>query len=124
VHVRAPPNSNPEVARARPVAQIRKNETARIVGNWCFLSRNGVQIPTQRIIYRATDWERRVMMNNEFRGSAKIYQFPIRPRARAPGQLGQATRDATLRSPEVSNAVDGAWYHQAAIQEAKRAGER
>jgi hypothetical protein len=32
------------------VEQLRKIETARIVGNWCFLSRNGVQTSTQRIM--------------------------------------------------------------------------
>jgi Protein of unknown function (DUF2735) len=59
------------------------------------------------------------MTNSEFQRTAKIYQFPVRPRARAAGQLR-----ADVRSSEIADAIDGAWYHQAAIREAKRAGER
>jgi Protein of unknown function (DUF2735) len=62
------------------------------------------------------------MTNSEFQRTAKIYQFPVRPRARAAGQLGQVRAD--VRSSEIADAIDGAWYHQAAIREAKRAGER
>ncbi len=58
-------------------------------------------------------------------GSAKIYQFPAGGRS----ALGARRRDETstttdLASSRVSEvAVGGAWYHEAAIEEAKPVGE-
>jgi hypothetical protein len=65
------------------------------------------------------------MTNSELRGSAKIYQFPVRPRTGTGGQSGQVAADRILPLPDVSeHVIDDAWYHQAAIQESRRAGER
>ena len=60
------------------------------------------------------------------RESAKIYQFPAGGRAALGGRRYDETRTATgLASSRVSEvAVGGAWYHEAAIQEAKPVCER
>ena len=59
------------------------------------------------------------MAQSSHRESAKIYQFPSRDRA------GRATRMADLASAHVSNAdFGGAWYHEAAVQEAEQARKR
>ena len=53
--------------------------------------------------------------------SAKIYQFPVGGR-RAVARVREQSMPATeVPSPRV--AVSGAWYHEAAIQDAKRASE-
>ncbi|MDB5575000.1 MAG: glutamine synthetase [Bradyrhizobium sp.] len=59
-------------------------------------------------------------------GSAKIYQFPAGGRAALAGRRyddAKAVTDlASSRASEV--AVGGAWYHDAAIQDAKPVRER
>jgi Protein of unknown function (DUF2735) len=59
-------------------------------------------------------------------GSAKIYQFPAGGRSALGGRRPEETKPSTdSGSPRVSEAVvGGAWYHEAAIQEAKPAWER
>jgi hypothetical protein len=68
---------------------------------------------------------RRAMTTDLLQTSAKIYQFPAGGR-RAAGGLGESPKaTADLRSPGVPGDVSGgAWYHEAAIQESKRANER
>jgi hypothetical protein len=64
------------------------------------------------------------MTNSKLRRSAKIYQFPVRPRA-GTGQPAQVAAEQIVQLPNLSeHVVDDAWYHQAAIQESRRAGER
>jgi hypothetical protein len=64
-------------------------------------------------------------MNTNFgQATAKIYQFPVGGRSaigvRQNGSSG--TVDAT--TPRVNEASSGSgWYHEAAIEEAKRTGE-
>jgi hypothetical protein len=59
-------------------------------------------------------------------GSARIYQFPTGGRAALGGRRYDETKTANdLASSRVSDvAVGGAWYHEAAIQEAKPECER
>jgi hypothetical protein len=59
-------------------------------------------------------------------GSARIYQFPAGGRAALGGRSYDETKAANdLASSRVSEvAVGGAWYHDAAIQEAKPVCER
>jgi hypothetical protein len=54
-------------------------------------------------------------------GSAKIYQFPVGGRAAlGAGRYGETKSAADLGASRVNEvAVGGAWYHDAAIQEAK-----
>jgi len=63
------------------------------------------------------------MTTNSVRSSATIYQFPAGGR-RALGQhRDEATIAHDVTPPRVSGeAIGGAWYHEAAIQEAKFAG--
>jgi hypothetical protein len=63
-------------------------------------------------------------MNTSFHhGSAKIYQFPVRPRP-AVGVRHEETNTAIdVHSPSISATACGSgWYHEAAI-EAERTGE-
>jgi hypothetical protein len=55
-------------------------------------------------------------------GSAKIIPFPVRARkpTLARNEDVQSLSDAWSKR----SSVGGAWYHEAAIQESKRAGER
>jgi hypothetical protein len=59
-------------------------------------------------------------------GSAKIYQFPAGGRAALGGHRYDETKAATdlASSRAVEVAVGGAWYHDAAIQDAKPVRER
>jgi hypothetical protein len=70
---------------------------------------------------------KRLEMNTSLnQGSAKIYQFPVGGRsalaARRPEETKAVTDLASSRVTEV--AVGGAWYHDAAIQDAKPVRER
>jgi Protein of unknown function (DUF2735) len=61
-------------------------------------------------------------MNPSFhQGSAKIYQFPVGGRA----SLGIHRNDApVVDAPRVTEAAcSSGWYHEAAIEDAKRTGE-
>ena len=61
------------------------------------------------------------MTTNNFQQSAKIYQFPVRTCPTAAGSREQATPVVNVTSPRVAKAApSGAWYHDAAIQEAER----
>jgi hypothetical protein len=67
-------------------------------------------------------------MNASFNhGSAKIYQFPAGGRAALGGRRYEETKakpapdHGSLRVSEA--ACGGSWYHEAAIQESKPAGE-
>ena len=59
-------------------------------------------------------------------GSARIYQFPAGGRAALGGRRYEETKTANdLASSRVSEVgVGGAWYHEAAIQDAKPVCER
>jgi hypothetical protein len=56
-------------------------------------------------------------MSTDSRPTAKIYQFPRRPSAKA-GATARAALTATDRWPQSLPAVEfgGGWYHDAAIQ--------
>jgi hypothetical protein len=58
-------------------------------------------------------------------GSAKIYQFPAGGRAVVGWNRHEETKGATdLASSRASDVAGGdGWYHEAAIQESKPAGE-
>jgi hypothetical protein len=61
-------------------------------------------------------------MNPSFhQGSAEIYQFPVGGRA----SLGIRRNDTpVVDAPRVTEAACGSgWYHEAAIEDAKRTGE-
>lgn len=62
------------------------------------------------------------MTNSSEQRSARIYQFPTKPRATASG-LRQEDEPGThaVSSEFQAVACGGAWYHDEAIQEAKRA---
>jgi hypothetical protein len=51
------------------------------------------------------------------RETAKIYQFPVRPRGAVAGQRG-STDAAEQMSQRISDAVGACWYHEAAIKQA------
>jgi hypothetical protein len=54
------------------------------------------------------------MTTELFTGSAKIYQFPVRPRI----QTALTRKAAEIASPSICAEAFGSWYHQEAIQEA------
>jgi hypothetical protein len=65
------------------------------------------------------------MMKSDFSGSAQIIQFPVRGRATANGQREKSKPAADPGSPDVSYGASGSgWYHEVAIEESRRAGER
>lgn len=56
-------------------------------------------------------------MNPEQRPSAKIYQFPIRDRVPAAKAEEHARIQSIMAMPKVAAAaLDGAWYHEAAVE--------
>jgi hypothetical protein len=60
-------------------------------------------------------------MPAEIRQTAKIYRFPVKPRAR-PAERREEGKAATIHALQPGPALDcGAWYHEAAVQEAERA---
>jgi hypothetical protein len=63
----------------------------------------------------------RLMTTSLNEGSAKIYQFPAGGRAALGGRrYGETTTVTELASARVSDvAIGGAWYHDAAIQDAR-----
>jgi hypothetical protein len=66
-------------------------------------------------------------MNTSFnQGSARIYQFPVGGRSALGGQRYDESKTASDLSLARGNqaSVGGAWYHDAAIQEAKPVRER
>ena len=57
------------------------------------------------------------------RGSAKIYQFPTRPRAALGGYRDDARQGENSAAPNLAlrvaaAACGGAWYHEEALQDA------
>jgi hypothetical protein len=59
-------------------------------------------------------------MTPEQRPSAKIYQFPVRDRARAVKAQEHARIQAIMAMPRAAAAaLDGAWYHEAAVEKAE-----
>ena len=56
-------------------------------------------------------------------GSAKIYQFPLKPTAAQNGKAAQAAFQADVRRI-ASTPVDDCWYHQAAVQNERRETKR
>jgi hypothetical protein len=69
--------------------------------------------------------ERRAMGTVLSQGSATIYQFPIGGRKAVAARREEANIAADAKLPRVSGEIFGsAWYHEAAIQESKRTGER
>jgi hypothetical protein len=57
------------------------------------------------------------MSTTTHRETAKIYQFPVRPRVAVPNQRG-STDAADLMAQRISDAVGACWYHEAAIKQA------
>ena len=53
--------------------------------------------------------------------SAKIYQFPVRDGTKSAVGAEAATARTVVAPPTISGA---GWYHDAAIQDAKRPGKR
>ena len=51
------------------------------------------------------------------RETAKIYQFPVRPRMAVANQRS-STDAAELMTQRISDAVEACWYHDAAIKQA------
>ena len=61
-------------------------------------------------------------MTHEVRESAKIIQFPVRARTRKVDQIVESNSTADLRLQRASgDASGGGWYHDAAIEESRRA---
>jgi hypothetical protein len=57
--------------------------------------------------------------------SAKIYPFPVGGRRFVGAARGESRTAADPRTRAISgDAIGEAWYHEAAIQEAKRTSER
>jgi hypothetical protein len=54
------------------------------------------------------------------RGSAQIYEFPLRGRFALKGRDGSDPRASVEPQPVVKVASGSGWYHDAAIQEAER----
>ncbi|UZE46758.1 DUF2735 domain-containing protein [Rhodopseudomonas sp. P2A-2r] len=61
------------------------------------------------------------MTTGFFTGSAKIYQFPVRPRAAA-GFRNHA-QPAQIAAPSICTEAFGSWYHEQAIQDDRRETE-
>jgi hypothetical protein len=62
------------------------------------------------------------MTTNLRRGSATIYQFPARGRFAVAGdQSESAMNQMSVRAAKIVSG--GAWYHEAAIQDAERASD-
>ena len=61
------------------------------------------------------------MTTNTSPPTAKIYQFPVGGRRATDTSREQTKPQVELTAPRVSF---GAWYHDEAIQDSKRAGER
>jgi len=62
------------------------------------------------------------MTTGFFTGSAKIYQFPVRPRAAA-GFRHDAGAVQNIAAPDICTAAFGSWYHEQAIQDDRREAE-
>jgi Protein of unknown function (DUF2735) len=56
------------------------------------------------------------MSTTTHRETAKIYQFPVRPRMAVASQRG-STDAAELMAQRISDAVEACWYHDAAIKQ-------
>jgi hypothetical protein len=56
------------------------------------------------------------MNTNTYQGTAKIYQFPLRPRTAVAGHC-ESTNAAELMAQRISDAVETCWYHDAAIKQ-------
>jgi hypothetical protein len=55
-------------------------------------------------------------------GSAKIYQFPVGGRAGL--SIGRPVTQSVVDAPRVSEVACGSgWYHEAAIDDAKKSGD-
>jgi Protein of unknown function (DUF2735) len=65
-------------------------------------------------------------MTTDFsRPSARIYQFPVGGRRFVAAARDESHTSADSRTWAASgDAIGEAWYHEAAIEEAKRTGER
>lgn len=61
------------------------------------------------------------MTSGYFTGSAKIYQFPVRPRATV--GLRRTDRPAEIAAPSICTEAFGSWYHEQAIQDERREAE-
>jgi hypothetical protein len=72
---------------------------------------------------KVSNTKERTMTTDFHRGSAKIYQFPTRPRQALGGaRPGEIPAPANL-TPHVAAACGSAWYHEAALQDAGLAGK-
>jgi Protein of unknown function (DUF2735) len=62
------------------------------------------------------------MTTSHDRGSAEIYQFPLRGRFAAGGHCDQSKSAAGIAPSRLAiTAFGGNWYHEEAIREAERA---
>jgi hypothetical protein len=60
-------------------------------------------------------------MTERFEGeSAKILQFPAGGRSTLGGRRDDAKPAEQFAAPRIAKVVGGAWYHEEAIQEARR----
>lgn len=57
------------------------------------------------------------MNTNINHGSAKIYQFPTNPRAKASTYRNETQSLPAIGSPSIAAVVTGGWYHDAAVRE-------
>ncbi len=60
-------------------------------------------------------------MTNTIQGSAKIYQFPVRHLGLGRQRPGQAA--SQVPAPQVKVLASSGWYHDAAIEDARRSGK-
>jgi hypothetical protein len=86
---------------------------------------NRVQTPYAHTISLAhANRKERRAMTEVFQRSAEIIPFPAgRVRRTIDGQAAEPSPAADLRPQRVSSSIGGAWYHDAAIQDSKRATE-
>jgi Protein of unknown function (DUF2735) len=67
---------------------------------------------------KVSNTKERTMTTDYHLGSAKIYQFPARPRTALGGSRPGENPVAASLTPRVAAACGSAWYHEAALQDA------
>lgn len=64
------------------------------------------------------------MSNSSVQSTAQIIQFPAGGRKALAERVGQIAPATNLETQPAAFMAGEAWYHEAAIQDAKRGGER
>jgi uncharacterized protein DUF2735 len=106
------------------------NDFVLVMLHWASARTISILVTTQERVGRsisigATIKGKTVMNTSLNHGSARIYQFPTGGRAALGGRRYETKTANDLASSRVSDVdVGGAWYHDAAIQEAKPECER